>query len=67
MHSILEFAEKLSKKYNAKLKEAEDKFYKECDKFGEALDNYREKKGTANKLEYPVNISKPNSDSNNVI
>jgi len=54
-----EFAEKLSKKYNAKLKEAEDKFYKECDKFGEALDNYREKKGAANKLEYPVNISSP--------
>jgi len=54
-----EFAERLSKKYNAKLKEAEDKFYKECDKFGEALDNYREKKGAANKLQYPVNISSP--------
>ncbi len=54
-----EFAEKLSKEYNAKLKEAEDKFYKECDNFGVALDNYREKRGAANKLQYPVNISSP--------
>lgn len=54
-----DFADSLSKEYNAKLKEAEDKFYKECDKFGEALDNYRERKGAANKLEYPINISSP--------
>lgn len=54
-----DFADSLSKEYNAKLKEAEDKFYKECDKFGEALDNYRERRGAANKLEYPINISSP--------
>lgn len=54
-----DWADRLSKEYNVKLKEAEDKFYKECDKFGEALDNYRERKGAANKLQYPVNISSP--------
>lgn len=54
-----DFADSLSKEYNAKLKEAEEKFYKECDKFGEALDNYRERRGAANKLEYPINISSP--------
>ena len=52
-------ADKLSKEYNQLLKEAEEKFYKECDNFGEALDKYREKRGAANKLQYPVNISSP--------
>jgi len=54
-----EFAEKLSKEYNIKLKEAENKFYKLCDDFGEELDKYRERQGAANKLEYPINISSP--------
>lgn len=54
-----DFADSLSKEYHAKLKEAEDNFYKECDNFGEALDNYRERRGAANKLEYPINISSP--------
>ena len=54
-----DLADRLSKEYNIKLKEAEDKFYKKCDNFGEALDKYREKRGAANKLQYPVNISSP--------
>lgn len=54
-----DLADRLSKEYNIKLKEAEDKFYKKCDNFGEALDKYREKRGAANKLEYPINISSP--------
>lgn len=52
-----EFAESLSKKYNQKLEEAKEKFYRLCDDFGKDLDDYRERKGAANKLEYPINIS----------
>ena len=52
-----EFAESLSKKYNQKLEEAKEKFYRLCDDFGRDLDDYRERKGAANKLEYPINIS----------
>ena len=33
------------------------RFYKVCDDFGQDLDDYRERKGPANKLEYPINIS----------
>lgn len=54
-----EFAEKLSKEYNEKLKLVEERFYKLCDNFGQDLDEYRAKKGAANKLQYPVNISSP--------
>ena len=54
-----DFADKLSKEYTEKLKAAEDKFYGECDKFGEDLDNYRDRMGPANKLHYPVNIGSP--------
>lgn len=54
-----EHAEKLSKEYTAKLKEAEEKFYRTCDNFGKDLDDYRARKGAANKLEYPINISSP--------
>lgn len=52
-----EYAESLSKKYNQKLEEAKEKFYRLCDDFGKDLDDYRERKGAANKLEYPINIS----------
>ena len=52
-----EFAESLSKEYNQKLEEAKEKFYRLCDDFGKDLDDYRERKGAANKLEYPINIS----------
>lgn len=54
-----EHAAKLSEEYNQLLKEAEDKFYRTCDEFGNELDEYRAKKGSANKLEYPINISSP--------
>ncbi|NLK96654.1 MAG: hypothetical protein GX272_01040, partial [Epulopiscium sp.] len=54
-----EFSEKLSKEYNEKLKLVEERFYKLCDNFGQDLDEYRAKKGAANKLQYPVNISSP--------
>lgn len=52
-----EYAAALSNKYNDLLKKAEEKFYRTCDDFGEQLDAYRAKKGAANKLEYPINIS----------
>lgn len=52
-----ELAESLSKEYNQKLEEAKEKFYRLCDDFGKDLDDYRERKGAANKLEYPINIS----------
>ncbi len=52
-----EYAESLSKKYNQKLEAAKEKFYRLCDDFGQDLDDYRERKGAANKLEYPINIS----------
>jgi DNA polymerase-1 len=52
-----EYAESLSKEYNQKLEEAKEKFYRLCDDFGKDLDDYRERKGAANKLEYPINIS----------
>lgn len=54
-----EFAEKLSKEYNEKLKLVEERFYKLCDNFGQDLDEYRAKKGAANKLQYPINIASP--------
>ena len=52
-----ELAESLSVEYNKKLEMAKDRFYKLCDAFGQDLDDYRERKGVANKLEYPINIS----------
>jgi len=52
-----EYAESLSKEYNQKLEEAKEKFYRLCDDFGKDLDDYRERKGAANKLAYPINIS----------
>jgi len=51
-----EYIQELSDKYTTKLKEAEEKFYRLCDEFGEHLDKYREQQGAANKLEYPINI-----------
>ncbi len=54
-----DFAEKLSKEYNEKLKLVEERFYKICDNFGQDLDDYRARNGAANKLGYPINISSP--------
>lgn len=53
----IEYIEELKVKYTQKLKEAEEKFYRLCDEFGEQLDRYREQQGASNKLEYPINIS----------
>ena len=53
----IDYAHQLSTEYNQKLKDAEEKFYRLCDDFGEFLDKYREEKGVNNKLEYPINIS----------
>lgn len=53
----IDYIQKLSDEYNSKLKEAEEKFYRLCDDFGEDLDRYREEQGNNNKLEYPINIS----------
>lgn len=55
----MELADKLSQKYHIQLQEANDKFMKICDQFGDKLDAYREKMGAKNKLQYPVNISSP--------
>lgn len=52
----LEYQKELSKKYNELLVEAENKFYRVCDDFGDKLDAYREEQGVDNKLEYPINI-----------
>ncbi len=54
-----DFAEKLSKEYNEKLKLVEERFYKICDNLGQDLDDYRARNGAANKLGYPINISSP--------
>lgn len=53
------FAERLSKKYNEKLTEIENKFYLECEKIKSDLDNFRVKAGKANKLNDPINIGSP--------
>lgn len=53
----IEYASELAEKYNDMLKEIEERFYKQCDKFGKQLDAYRAQQGAANKLEYPINIS----------
>ena len=52
-----DFAKKLSIKYHEQLEQARDKFMKICDGFGEKLDAYRDRMGSKNKLEYPINIS----------
>lgn len=54
-----EYCESLSVRYNKLLEEKIEKFYRTCDNFGDKLDAYRVKKGAANKLEYPINISSP--------
>lgn len=51
------YAQTLSEKYNNLLKQAEERFYRICDDFGQDLDRYREEQGVNNKLEYPINIS----------
>lgn len=54
-----EYAKELSIQYHKQLQEKTEKFYRTCDDFGEQLDAYRAKMGSANKLEYPINISSP--------
>lgn len=54
-----EFAEKLSKEYNEKLEKELERNYDIGSMFGIQLDEYRAKKGAANKLQYPVNIGSP--------
>lgn len=53
----IEYAKQLSLSYNEQLKKKTEEFYRLCDSFGKDLDDYRARKGTANKLEYPINIS----------
>ncbi len=54
-----EFAETLSKKYTEKLKNIEDQFYNECDKFKEDIEKYRLQTGMNCKLKDPINIASP--------
>jgi len=54
-----DFADKLSKDYNQKLEEELAKNYEIGSTFGDLLDEYRQRMGPANKLEYPVNIASP--------
>lgn len=55
----LEFADKLSVKYNALLKEKEEKFYQLCSRYQEDIDEYK-RKNPSHKLSNPISISSPN-------
>lgn len=53
-----DFAEKLSVKYNAQLKEREAKFYELCSQYQQDIDNYK-LKNPGHKLSDPISISSP--------
>lgn len=54
-----DFANKLSIKYNALLKEKEDKFYEVCAHYQKEIDDYKAK-NPSHKLSNPISISSPN-------
>jgi len=55
----IEYANELSVKYNALLKEKEEVFYKACESYQDKIDKYKVKHATDCKLSTPIAISSP--------
>ena len=54
-----EFAEELSNKYTAKLRDIEEEFYQYIKRYDDKIDNYRITRGNQVRLDDPINIASP--------